>query len=160
MENSKSHPVNFADCYVLTNKRTKAFLTSFLDAFLPHRQEATSRYTIPQFSDEPTFIFNSDETLIDYLVHHPNEPHAIYWLNKDVSTLRGAMCIFTNDGNVILGLYCETLRPDTHIEREYLKKLLDFCESADGLIEYEQPAPEDTDVFQQRLNDFKSNMSI
>ena len=61
------------------------------------------------------------------------------------------MCIFTSDGQVIPGLYCETRRPDTHIETAYLKKLQQFCRSTNGLIEYEQPAPQETADFLKRL---------
>lgn len=143
--------VNFADCYVLTNKRTKAFITSFLDYFLMNRQEAAKQYAIPQFSEHPTQVLPAAEALIEYLEQHPAEPHAIYWLNKNESTLRGAMCIFTNDGQVIVGLYCETRRPDTTIEQHYLKALKDFCETTEGLVLYEEPAPQDTAAFLERL---------
>jgi hypothetical protein len=148
------HPpkqVNFADCYALTNKRTKAFITSFLDTFLISRQEAAKQYAMPQFSEHPSWVLYTAEALIEYLEQHPTEPHAIYWLNKDESTLRGAMCIFTSDGQVIMGLYCETRRPDTAIEQHYLKALKDFCETTEGLVLYEEPAPQDTAAFLERL---------
>jgi hypothetical protein len=155
MENTKTDPVNFADCYVLSHQRSRSFITSFLDTFLPNRQEATSRYEIPQFSESPDFLFTNADELITYLEQHPNELHAIYWLNKDASPLRGAMCIFTSDGQVILGLYCETLRPDIRNEQFYLERLMAFCNSTDGLIEYEQPAAQDTLEFLQRVKHFK-----
>jgi hypothetical protein len=143
--------VNFADCYVLTNRRTTAFITSFLDTFLRNRQEAAKQYEVPQFSEHPRLVLYTAQALIPYLEQHPTEPHAIYWLNKDESTLRGAMCIFTSDGQMILGLYCETLRPDVTIERQYLKALKDFCRNTEGLILYEEPAPQDTAAFLERL---------
>jgi hypothetical protein len=144
--------VNFADCYVLTNKRTTAFITSFLDTFLPNRQEVTTQYAIPQLSEYPAQVLHTAEALIEYLEQHLGEPHAIYWLNKEESTLRGAMCIFTSDGQVIAGLYCETRRPDTMIERQYLEALKDSCGTTEGLILYEEPAPQDTAAFLKRLN--------
>jgi hypothetical protein len=118
---------------------------------VPNRQEVAKAYDVPLFSEHPHLTFNSADDLINYLEQNRDELHAIYWLNKDVSTLRGAMCIFTSDGQVILGLYCETLYPDTTIEKGYLKSLLNFCNITYGLIEYEQPAPQNTDDFQQRL---------
>lgn len=160
MNNVKPYPVNFADCYVLTNNRTKVFITSFLNAFLLNRQEVTNKYEIPQFSKQPVLTFNLADTLIDYLEKNQHELHAIYWRNKEVSALRGAMCIFTGDGQVIVGLYCETLRPDTRIEQAYLKKLMHFCNSTNGLVEYEQPAAQDTDEFLQRLKNFQSGMGF
>jgi hypothetical protein len=143
--------VNFADCYVLTNKRTTAFIASFLDTFLTNRQEAAKQYEIPQFSEHPRLVLYTAQALIEYEEQHPTEPHAIYWVNKDESTLRGAMCIFTSDAQVIVGLYCETRRPDTTIEGQYLKALKDFCGTTEGLVLYEEPAPQETAAFLQRL---------
>lgn len=151
MKAAEQHPVNFADCYVLTNNRTKTFIHSFLHTFLPNRQEVTKQYQIPQFSENPILILRSAEDFIDYLEENETERHAIYWLNKEAATLRGAMCIFTSDGKVIVGVYCETRRPDTTIENHFLKRLMEFSNSKNGLIEYEQPAPQDTAAFLERL---------
>lgn len=160
MENVKADPVNFADCYVLTNKRSREFITSFLDTFLPNRQQAASQYGIPQFSESPDLLFTNVDELITYLEQHSNEMQAIYWLNKEASPLRGAMCIFTSDGKLIAGLYCESLRPDTRCETVYLQRLKEFCGSTIGLIEYEQPAAQDTPEFLQRAEHFKQRMDI
>ena len=131
--------------------RSQAFISAFLDTFLPHRQEVTRQYEVPQFAEQPDQVLYSAEALIDLLVQQPTEPHAIYWRNLDVSRLRGAMCIFTTDGQVILGLYCETMRPDTAIEQQYLAALKAFCNRTDGLVLYEEPAPQDTAAFLKRL---------
>ena len=151
MTDQKKKQVHFADCYVLTKKRNKHFISSFLDQFLPNRKELAETYEIPQFSDDPTVIFHSAAKLIDYLEENKNEVHAIYWSNKEEAQLRGAMCLFTSDGQIILGVYCETLHPDTTIENKYLKDLMDFCESTNGLILYEEPAPQDTPEFLQKI---------
>lgn len=143
--------VNFADCYVLTDKRASTFIASFLNTFLPDRKQAAMQYHVPQYSEHPTHVLHTAEALIQYLEQHPTEPHAIYWLNAEEATLRGAMCIFTSDGQVIAGLYCETLRPDTSIEQQYLKALQEFCGSTEGLILYEEPAPQDTAAFLERI---------
>lgn len=151
MAEQKKYQVNFADCYVLTNKRTASFILSFLERFLPDRQVYGDAYEIPQFSDEPAIIFNTAEELIEYLEQNKNEVQALYWHNKEESKLRGAMCLFTSDGQVILGLFCETLYPDTTNESNFLKDLMNFCNSTKGLIEYEKPAARDTAEFLQRI---------
>ncbi len=151
MTDHNKQTVNFADCYVLTNKRTKEFILTFLDTFLLNRQEYAGAYEIPQFSDHPTIIFHSANELMEYLEQNKKEPHAIYWYSEEEAQLRGAMCLFTSDGQIILGLTCETLYPDTTIERNYLKALMDLCGSAQGLIEYKTPAPRDTGEFLQRI---------
>ena len=151
MTDQKKYQVNFADGYVLTNKMTKEFIISFLNNFLPNRQEYTDSYEIPQFSDNPTKIFKSANELIEYLEQNKNEIHAIYWYNKEESKLRGVMCLFTSDGHIIPGFVCETLYPDTTLESKYLKDLMNFCNSTKGLIEYQTPAARDTEEFLQRI---------
>ena len=151
MPDEKKKQVRFADCYVLTNLRTKRFILSFLEAFIPNRQEYTRTYEIPQFSEQPVIVLSSAEELMGYLEQNRETPHAIYWSNTIEENLHGAMCIFTTDGQVILGLICETAYPDVTIETEYLDKLMGFCKSTKGLIEYEKPAAEDTAAFLERL---------
>lgn len=150
MADQKKHQINFVDCYVLTDKRTKPFILSFLNTFLPHRREYTDAYEIPQFADSPAQVLTSAEQLIEYLEQNKNETYAVYWSNAEEAKLRGAMCLFMSDGQVIVGVFCETLYPDTSIERLYLKALMEFCNSTKGLIAYEEPAPKDTEEFLQR----------
>jgi hypothetical protein len=160
MANQENHKVNFADCYVLTNKRTKAFITSFLDKYLPNRQEYTDVYEVPQFSAQPAVVFKTADELIQHLEHHKNEVHAIYWYNNKEEILRGTMCLFTSDGQVILGIFCESLYPDTSIEERYFKELQEFCGSTTGLIEYETPAAKDVAEFLGRVKVFRQRKGI
>jgi hypothetical protein len=143
--------VNFADCYVLTYGRTKAAVTSFLDRFLPQRAEYADRYELPQFSDNPVIEFQTAEQLLDYLEQDLHTVHAIYWYNPEDTTIRAAMALFTSDGQVILGLTCECHKDDDSVEQGCLKELMAFCRSTVGLIEYEKPAPKDTDELLQRI---------
>ena len=136
---------------MLTHFRTKAFIAAFLDRFLPQREEYTDTYELPQFSEHPIIVFSSAEQLMDYLEHAPYHLHAIYWYNPQEGPIRAAMCLYTSDGQAILGLTCETLHPDKSKEEEYLKQAMGFCRSATGLIEYEKPAPKDTHEFMQRI---------
>jgi nuclear transport factor 2 (NTF2) superfamily protein len=143
--------VNFADCYVLTPKRTSPFLISFLDHFLRQREAYATQFEVPQQADPPEHIFNTAEELIAYLVSHPTEVHAIYWQNNEPSPIRAGMLLFTSDGQVIAGLTCETHYPDRSMERHYLMQLEAFCDSTIGLIEYDTPAAKDTGTFLQRI---------
>lgn len=141
----------FADCYVLTDKRTTEFIQSFLDKFVPNRHESADEYEILQYSDKPTIIFNTANELVDYLTENKNEIHTIYWGNSDQSDIRGAMCFFTNDGHLILGIYCDTMYPETTIEDKILTDLKSFCVSSKGYIGYEEPATHDTKEFLARI---------
>lgn len=156
MTDKQRKHVNFADCYVLTDRRTREFINSFLEKYLPYRQEYTDVYEVPQFSDHPAIVFHKADDLIGYLEVHKNEIHAIYWYNKNEDAqLRGTMCLFTSDGRVIMGIFCESLFPDTSNEESYFKDLQAFCGSTTGLIEYETPASRDTSEFLKRVHDYE-----
>lgn len=136
---------------MLTHFRTKAFIAAFLDRFLPQREEYADTYEVPQFSEHPVIVFSSAGQLMDYLGHAPRIVHAIYWYNPKEEPVRAAMCLYTSDGQTILGLTCESGYPDKSREEGYLKEALDFCRSTIGLIEYEKPAPKDTGEFMERV---------
>ena len=147
----KEYQGYFADCYVLVPYRTKGFIHSFLDHFIPDWVESAEEYEIPQYSGDPIAVFESASGLIDYLVKKPDEHHSIYWRNTGKSEIRGAMCFFTNDGYVIAGLYCETTFPDTTIEDNLLFDLKKFCKSDSGFITYEEPPPQNAIDFLKRV---------
>ena len=141
----------YADCYILSEKRTSEFIQTFLDKFIPNRHESADEYEIPQYSDEPKVLFRSAVELMDYLSINKNEVHTVYWTNNDKGDIKGAMCFFTNDGQVILGLYCDTMYPDTSIEDNVFADLTSFCESSNGYITYEEPTTHNTTEFLERV---------
>jgi hypothetical protein len=141
----------YADCYILSEKRTKAFIQSFLDTFLPSRQEVAFEYEVPQYSNIPKYVFKTAIELIDYLTKKTDEVHTVYWSNKDKTDIKGAMCFFTSNGQVILGIYCETKYPDTSIEDKILADLKLFCGNSNAYITYEEPATHDTKEFLERV---------
>jgi hypothetical protein len=153
-------PLKFADCYVLTPNRTTAFIHSFLQTFLPLRQEYEPTYTLPQFSETPEKTFASAQELMEYLEQNSQVQYAFYWRNNEATALRGAMCFYTSDGQLIVGVFCESLFPETRIEEGYLQKLQQFCNSTYGLIEYETPAAEDTQPFLERVEAYKKQHPI
>lgn len=160
MDAGNNKQVKFADCYVLTSTRTKAFILFFLQTFLPNKQEYKTTYALPQFADQPEKIFSSASELMAYLEQNQQETYAFYWHNKEEVSLRGAMCFFTSDGQLIVGIFCESLFPDTHIEDTYFKALQQFCNSTQGLIEYETPAAEDTEAFLQRVASYRQKHGL
>ncbi len=141
----------FADCYVLTDKRTNEFVKSFLDNFVPNRLESADEYEVPQYSANTTYNFKTADELINYLSENKNEKHTIYWRNTDKSDIRGAMCFYTNDGHLIIGLYCETMYPNTAIEDKIMTELKIFCNDSRGYISYEEPAANNTLEFLERI---------
>jgi len=152
MKKEKEYYGDFADCYVLTEKRTQEWIVRFLNEFIPNRKQQANEYEIPLYSTHPTFVFKKDEELIDYLEKNKNIPHTIYWTNEEDSDLRGVMVFFTNDGYLIPGIYCETLANDTSIEDNYFNQLKLFWKTDQGYITYEQPAPHNKDEFLKIVN--------
>jgi len=136
----------YADCYVLTNKRTKKFVDEFLNTFIPNRKEQTDIYEVPQYGKEIDEEFDSADKLIRYLELNVDTPHTIYWKNLDNKEPRFANCFFTNDNNLIVGLACNA---NDKIENELLLKLMDYCGTNDGYIAFEQPAPHNSDDFKE-----------
>jgi hypothetical protein len=151
MTKEKENQNYFADCYVLTDNRTKEFVNAFLNKFLPDREEMADEYEVPQYSSNSTEIYNTADNLIELLERHKNEIHTVYWRNNTRTTVQNAMCFFTNDGHVIVGLSCHTKYPDTSIENYYLKELKSFCKSESGYIAYEEPATHNTTEFLERV---------
>jgi len=138
----------YADCYVLTNNRTKKFVDEFLNSFMPDRKEQADIYEIPQYGKETDEEFDSADKLIRYLELNVNTPHTIYWENLDNIEPRFANCFFTDDNNLIVGLGCNA---NDKTEDELLVKLMDFCGTSDGYITYEQPAPSNSGDFMNNV---------
>jgi hypothetical protein len=143
-----------ADCYVLTDKRTKEFIFSFLEKFLPDRDESADEYEIPQYSDSPIVTYKTANNLIDHLIKNKIDIHTIYWRNNNHEAIQQAMCFFTNDGQLIVGLSCQTKHPDTSIEDKYFKDLQNFCNSDMGYITYEEPAIHNATEFLDKVEKY------
>lgn len=138
----------YADCYVLTDKRNKETITYFLEEFIPHRKETIDEYEIPQFSPNPKIAFTKAEELIDYAIANKGIEQSVYWNNTiENDKLRSAMCFFTKDGYLILGISCITNNPNTSIEDYYLAKLKKYLQTDIGYIDYENPPPDNKEKF-------------
>lgn len=147
-----THNGYFADCYVLNSNRSCEFLNEFLNHFLPHREESADKYLLPQYAEVPGSIFTNIDELIHYLELNKNEPYGIYWRNTlENEHIKGAMCFFTVDAKLILGLYCNTLFPNMDIENRILQEMKTFCKSEKALIFYEEPAPDNEMEFIERM---------
>jgi hypothetical protein len=137
----------FADCYILTGSRASGEISSFLNEFIPDRTPYEEKYELPQLAPHPSKLLNGDNQLLAYLERHPKEPYAVYWYNNREEKIRGAMCLYTDDGHLIAGLFCESRFPDNSIEIALLAELKTFWKSEKGIILYQEPAPRTTKKF-------------
>lgn len=156
----KEEVVNFADCYVLTSLRDSASIQQFLDTFLPQREPYTLEYEIPQMAEEPVHVVIGEGAILRFLEKYTTEPYAIYWYNKETSVCRGAMCLYTSDGKVIAGIFCESKLPDTSIEDSYLRQLLKHFNTQEGIILYKEPAPRTTADFLKKRDAWRKKDSL
>ena len=139
----------FADCFVLTNKRTEAFVEEFLNRFVPKRRESEDEYEVPQYEKNPVESIKSVKEKVKFLVENKSIKHSLYWENPIKSELKGAELFFTDDGHIILGIYCETKFPNTEIEDKIFKEIKAFCKSNEGYIAYEDSPPHNSVEFRK-----------
>ncbi|MCC7455278.1 MAG: hypothetical protein IT222_14000 [Crocinitomix sp.] len=157
MNKNEEYQGYFADCYVISNNRTKTFISDFLDAFVPNREESAACYELPQYGKDTQQIFNSTEDIIDFLIEKPTEEYSIYWRNIEISDLRHIICFFTNDGNVIFGISTETKYSNTEIEDAVFKRMQDFLGSNEGYITYESTPPRNRSEFLELVKSNKKS---
>lgn len=151
MSTNEEYQGYFADCYVLSDRRTADFIENFLNTFVPNRKEMVDEFEVPQYSDNPFKIFKTSSEIIQFLIQNKTFKHTIYWENSRVSDLKGVELFFTDDGNVIFGIYCETKYPNTTIEDGFFSELKKFCQSNEGYITYEDTPPQNSQDFRKRL---------
>lgn len=142
-----------ADCYVLTNKRTEAFVEKFLDYFVPKREERATVYEVPQYGDITIAEFTTAEEIVKYLVDNKTVEYAIYWKNLEESDVRGAELFFTEDSYLIIGLSCEA---KDEVEDKIFEEIKEFCGSDEGYITYEDTPPHNSIEFRKLLENNKA----
>ncbi|GET24152.1 hypothetical protein [Prolixibacter sp. NT017] len=141
----------FADCYALTDKRTESFIKEFLDHFVPERRETADEYEVPQYENNPVENFKTAHEAVKFLVENKSIKHSLYWANPIKSELRGAEIFFTDDGYVIMGIFCETKYPNTEIEDKIFKEIKEFCGNDEGYITYEDTPPHNSKEFREKI---------
>ena len=67
----------YSDIYIITEKRDKAIVESFLQHFLPEREESAEEYEIPQYSENPK-ILPYRHSGLDALVPHISAGESSY----------------------------------------------------------------------------------
>ena len=147
----------YADCYVLTEKRTYDFIIQLLDYFTPNRRELTDEYEVPQYSDNPTDILESADEAIKFLCKNGEIKHTLYWENPDKTEMKGVELFFTDDKHLICGIYCDTKFPNTEIEDTYFEKLKTICNSEQGYIAYEEPSVHNSKDFIEIAKNWELN---
>ena len=125
----------YADIYVISERRTQSSINGFLNHFLPLREESADEYCIPQFSDDPEFTYEHAVDVIKYCEENKSEEHAIYWRATNERKPEHAMVFFLSDGYVIYGLSTNARYED--YTASLLNELKQFLDTELGYIAYE-----------------------
>lgn len=135
----------FADIYVIKKTRSKKLGISFLNHFLPTREESCDDYEVVKYGENTTIEFNEADSLMDYCEENIKIEHSIYWRNKDDKNLnRHGMIFYTIDSYMIFGISRNhNSLNSTENEELCLTELKDFFKTEEGYITYEC-IPEET----------------
>lgn len=140
---------------VLCQERTVPAAITFLDRFLPNRNEARSQYNIPEFSESPTATYYDAIAVIDYLAENSSSTYSLYWDNQSSIQPFLAMLHFTEDGAMFAGLIV-----DQDSEDAFLDEMAKVTHSEYGCVLGVAPPPESAAQFIQLCREADSRHII
>jgi hypothetical protein len=132
----------YSDIYVLTQSRTEATISSFLDRFVPVREETADDYCIPQHVKFPHTVFRTAAEVVSYCCSHASVSQSVYWRQVSGDDPAYAMVFFTSEGLLILGL-----STDESTAKSYFTELSTHIGSDVGYITVEAPPPDSAAEF-------------
>jgi hypothetical protein len=135
----------YSDIYVISNKRDALSVESFLECFLPQREESAEEYEVPQYSNTPTVTFTSAFELMAFCAKKQSESYVVYWRALNEMKPEHGMVFYLRDGNVIYGL--STDAAEQNYARKLLQELKAFLGSSLGYIAHE--ASPDADCLEE-----------
>jgi hypothetical protein len=129
------------ELYALGSGRSAELVKSFLARFLPDRQSALVEYPVPELSDTPVHIFETEDEILAYLERHADEPYGLYW-NDASATSRQAMVFYLRDGGAVFGLAEFSTSPN-----DRLRELASFVEASHWMLGSEERPPDTSAEF-------------
>ena len=140
----------YADIYVISDKRDSVTVNRFLNHFLPKREESSDGYGVPQFSDSPELMFTRVNELVEFCSNNRNIEHFIYWRALNQNKPEHGMVFYLQDGYVIYGLSTDT--NNSKFTQKLLKDLQEHIGSNLGYIAFEEaPDVDNLDEFKQQI---------
>lgn len=139
----------YADIYVLSKMRDRITIDAFLNAFMPHREEAADEYEVPQYADAPKIVFKHASDLIDYCCIHLREVHALYWRAVGGTKPEHAMVFFLPDEHIVFGVSTDAANEPS--ARSLLERLKRHFGSDEALLYHESCPPESADAFRREV---------
>lgn len=145
-----------ADIYVIKKSRSRSLVNDFLNHFLPQRTESAAEYCIPEYSGNPTFVFESADELMSFLEKNENYSNRIYWKNADENSLnKHGMVFYNEDGSMIFGISRNADMSgelNTDSEDQCLIEMKEYFDTNLGYILYETPPADSYSEFVEIVN--------
>ncbi len=132
------------DLYVLARERSHVVIDTFLQRWTRGAAEAAADYEFPQYAESPTHVFKQPSELIQMLLKHGDEPHAIYWTHSRGPVL-SSMLFFSTDGALFAGLSVDGTSDEVLAAFQALALSVD---AKFGYCTADEPPPETIEEFQ------------
>ena len=117
---------SYSDIYVISEKRNRRIIDSFLNEFLSLREESADEYEFPQYAESPDIIYHKADKVLEKCVSEKGIAYGLYWRALNSRKPEHAMVFFLSDGHVIYGLSTDDAYP------EYAAGLLEKMKSLLG----------------------------
>lgn len=138
------------DIYVISDKRDSESIESFLNEFLPLREESADEYEYSQFSDTSEDTYRTARDIIQKCCTVRNSEYALYWRALENRKPEHAMVFFLPDSHIIFGLSTDDAYPE--YANEVLASMKTKLNSSIGYIGHEaSPDVSDLEEFKQQV---------
>ena len=129
--------MDLVEIYVLCKGRSQVLVLTFLEHFLPNREEVAEDYPYPEYADIPKHVYDDHKEIIGALEKDINKSYSLYWNDTSDGDIRSAMIFFTEDAGMIAGITVAAGE-----EGAWLKKLSDCLGGRYGYVGFDAPPPE------------------
>jgi hypothetical protein len=137
--NAQDKMPHYADCYVFVAERSPQLVRRLIETFLPGGAvQVREIFEIPQYSEQPTHVFNSASELAAFMESHPEETQCVYWHSATAGDYTQANVHFIV-GGMVLGIGIPA--GNNEDEDAILDQLKREFATEHGFIDYEQPPP-------------------
>jgi hypothetical protein len=142
-----------ADCYVLVDSRSNELVQGFVAKFCPQCEETTDQYRVTCFTHEPEIVFKTAGELMVYCERFKFCTNKIVWRPLNNGSLKQAMVVYTEDGEMIFGLAVDAGEKS---EDGYLDRMMEYLKSDVGYIAYDQPPVEPASEFRKIVHTIRT----
>ena len=144
----------YIDSYYLVDSRKSTIIYDFLDAFSVDKKSLADDYPIPQYSDKPEKVFQSDSDLMSYLEDYVKCQYLIYWENANSkSEIKQFTLQYTDDQKMIIGVSIIGNDPRSQKSVQLFRLIKNYLTSQNACITIEEAPPANSIEFVSFCNE-------